>query len=84
MVKKYLYRILLFLLLMMAVGRVLPDPESYINDNMATSFCRFLYGDVNCETMYDTLFYIDMFVILLIAMAVYLVLLNIIKRFRRR
>ena len=47
---------------MMAVGRVLPGPEIYIDGSLATMFCRFLYSDVNCETLYDTLFYIDMFV----------------------
>lgn len=74
----------LFLIVMMAVGRVLPGPESYIDGSLATMFCRFLYSDVNCETLYDTLFYIDMFVILSLAVLIYLAFLNLINRYRKR
>jgi uncharacterized membrane protein YcaP (DUF421 family) len=73
-----------FFLVLLIVGRILGNPELYINESFASKVCEFIYGDVNCETMYDTLFYIDFTTVMLITSLVYIVAVKVIRKIKTR
>lgn len=73
-----------FLLIGMVVGRMLGDPEIYINHGLASLVCNFLYGDVNAETIYDTYFYLDVLTVFAITTAIYLVTMTLIRKIRSK
>ncbi|MRS15027.1 hypothetical protein GJV06_09055 [Enterobacteriaceae bacterium RIT691] len=74
-----LFKVALFLLIGMGVGRALGNPEIYVNHEFASTVCNFIYGDVNAETSYDTYFYIDVLTVVSITTAFYLIFIILIR-----
>lgn len=68
-----------FILLFVCVGRIIPKPFEYINYDFQTRVCDLIYGDRNADTMYDTSFYIDMSVILIITITIYIITMKLIR-----
>lgn len=56
-----------YVVIMIAVGHLLPEPEAYINYDLASKVCKYLYGEVNAESMYDTITNIDFLIIIMIS-----------------
>lgn len=75
---KFIYFILLFI----GIGRVIPKPYEYINYDFQARVCHLIYGDRNADTMYDTSFYIDMGVILIITITIYIITMTLIRKTR--
>lgn len=75
-------KIIFFVLIFVGVGRALPKPDDYISYSFGSKICSLLYGDINADNMYDAYFYIDMTVIMLIAIAVYFITMKLIRKIR--
>jgi hypothetical protein len=73
-------KLIFFILIFVGVGRILPKPDDYINYSFGEKVCTFIYGDINADNMYDAYFYIDMTVIMLIAIAVYFITMKLIRK----
>jgi hypothetical protein len=73
-----------FILIIIGLGHLLPEPESYINYGIASQICVFLYGTVNADSMYDTFSNIDWFVILTTTATVYLLTIMLVRKTRRK
>lgn len=79
---RWFVKIIFFILIFASVGRTLPKPDDYINYNLGSKICSLLYGDINADNMYDSYFYIDMTVIMLIAIAIYFITMKLIRKIR--
>lgn len=53
------------------VGRTLGPAERYLDHDVVSSLCDFIYGDVNAETLYDTYTNIDILIVLTLAAVIY-------------
>lgn len=78
-----LLKIVLFLLIILVVGRSLGPAEKYINHEMALSICNFIYDDVNAEAMYETYTNIDIFTVLTFTTIIYLLTMKLFNKIRK-
>ncbi|ECR8695628.1 hypothetical protein NUZ30_004417 [Salmonella enterica] len=69
---------------MFAVARILGNPENYINHTLASRLALFISGDVNAESIYDAYFYIDFSSVLIIATGIYIVVMKLINKIRKK
>lgn len=60
-----------FLCISILVGRTLGPAERYLDHDVVSSLCDFIYGDVNAETIYDTYTNIDILIVLTLATVIY-------------
>lgn len=72
------------MMMMIAVTQILGNPESYINHTFASKLALFISGDVNAESIYDTYFYIDVFSVLIITIAMYMIAMKLINKIRKK
>lgn len=73
-----------FIIIMFAVARILGNPEIYINHTLASRLALFISGDVNAESIYDAYFYIDFSSVLIIATGIYIVVMKLINKIRKK
>lgn len=74
--------IIYFALLLMVLGHILPEPEEYINYNLAVGVALFLNGNENADSMYDAYSDIDMLIMLSITISLYILTMKLIKKTR--
>ncbi|RDK16569.1 hypothetical protein CEJ32_02670 [Enterobacter sp. 9-2] len=60
-----------FICISIIVGLTLGPAERYLNHDVASSICDFIYGDVNAETIYDTYTNIDILIVLTLTTVIY-------------
>lgn len=78
-----LLKTVLFLLIIFVVGRSLGPAEKYINHEMASSICNFIYGDVNAEAMYETYTNIDVLTVLTFTTIIYLLTMKLFNKIKK-
>ncbi|WP_414165927.1 hypothetical protein ACMGGS_09985 [Superficieibacter sp. BNK-5] len=78
-----LLKAVFFILLSIAVGRLLGKPEDWINDGIADKVACFLYGDVNIESLYDTWFYLSVISVLSMTTLLYIFITMLVKTIKR-
>ena len=66
-----LFKTVWFLCISTLVGRTLGPAERYLDHDVVSSLCDFIYGDVNAETLYDTYTNIDILIVLTLATVIY-------------
>ncbi len=66
-----LFKTVWFLCISILVGRTLGPAERYLDHDVVSSLCDFIYGDVNAETLYDTYTNIDILIVLPLATVIY-------------
>lgn len=66
-----LFKTAWFLCISILVGRTLGPAERYLDHDVVSSLCDFIYGDVNAETLYDTYTNIDILIVLTLATVIY-------------
>ncbi len=66
-----LFKTVWFLCISILVGRTLGPAERYLDHDVVSSLCDFIYGDVNAETLYDTYTNIDILIVLTLATVIY-------------
>ncbi len=66
-----LFKTVWFLCISILVGRTLGPAERYLDHDVVSSLCNFIYGDVNAETLYDTYTNIDILIVLTLATVIY-------------
>ncbi|HGG8852339.1 TPA: hypothetical protein ACJJ1B_003410 [Enterobacter roggenkampii] len=66
-----LFKTVWFLCISILVGRTLGPAERYLDHDVVSSLCDFIYGDVNAETIYDTYTNIDILIVLTLATVIY-------------
>lgn len=66
-----LFKTVWFLCISILVGRTLGPAERYLDHDVVSSLCDFIYGDVNAETLYDTYTNIDILIVLTLAAVIY-------------
>lgn len=72
-----------FIMMMIAVARILGNPEIYINHTLASKLALFICGDVNAESIYDAYFYIDIVSVLTITTGIYVIAIKLISKIRK-
>ncbi|WAH53925.1 hypothetical protein LMA04_07800 [Pseudescherichia vulneris] len=77
-----LIKTLFFILLSIAVGRFLGDPEVWINYDFAEKVAGCIYAGVNAETIYDTYFYISFLTVIFITITIYILVIKLISFIR--
>ncbi|MFO3905908.1 hypothetical protein AAHD62_15455 [Enterobacter hormaechei] len=75
-ISKFIY----FVLLLMFLGHSHPYAELYINEDLATRWALFFYGDEDAESMYDAFTDIDLIIMLSIAIPLYILTMKLIKK----
>ncbi|MBM1022899.1 hypothetical protein EIC82_16490 [Enterobacter sp. A11] len=60
-----------FICISIIFGRTLGPAERYLDHDVASSICDFIYGDVNAETIYDTYTNIDILIVLTLTTVIY-------------
>ena len=73
-----------FFIIMFAVARMLGNPEIYINHTLASKLALLISGDVNAESIYDAYFYIDASSVLVITTGIYIVVMKLINKTRKK
>lgn len=73
-----------FIIMMIAVARILGNPEIYINHTLASKLALLISGDVNAESIYDSYFYIDVISVLIITAGIYIVVMKLINKIRKK
>ncbi len=66
-----LFKTVWFICISIIVGRTLGPAERYLDHDVASSICNFIYGDVNAETIYDTYTNIDILIVLALSTVIY-------------
>ncbi|HHB2582454.1 TPA: hypothetical protein ACIAKG_001863 [Enterobacter roggenkampii] len=66
-----LFKTVWFLCISILVGRTLGPAERYLDHDVVSSLCDFIFGDVNAETLYDTYTNIDILIVLTLAAVIY-------------
>ena len=66
-----LFKTVWFLCISILVGRTLGPAERYLDHDVVSSLCDFIYGDVNAETLYDTYTNIDILIVLALSTVIY-------------
>lgn len=82
-VARKIIKLLYLILIIFCLGHALPGPENYISYDLASKFCRVIYGDVNAESLYDAYSFIDWIIMLFIAITVYIITIKLMKIIRR-
>ena len=77
-------KIIYFILLFLVLGRAFPRPEIYLDYDIARDICRFLFGSVNADTMYDTFFYISLIIVIFLSAVLYIMTLKLISTIRSK
>ena len=77
-------KIIYFLILLLALGHMLPDPELYINYDLARTTAIIINGSENAESMYDAYSLIDWLAILIIITPIYILTMNLIRKIRNK
>ena len=77
-------KIIYFLILLLALGHMLPGPELYINYDVARTTAIIIAGNENAESMYDAYSLIDWLTMLIIATPLYILTMKLIKKLRRQ
>lgn len=77
-------KIILFLLIMIAIGRCLGDPYGWINHDFGYWVVRKIYGneDAGVENIENVFFFISFFFLLAMTTVSYALIIKLIKRFR--
>lgn len=78
-----LFKTVWFLCINIIVGRILGPAERYLDHDVASSICDFIYGDVNAETIYDTYTNIDILIVLTLATIIYRLTTLLLKKIRK-
>ena len=78
-----LFKTVWFLCISIFVGRTLGPAEHYLDYDVASSICNFIYGDVNAETIYDTYTNIDILIVLTLATVIYQLTMLLINKIRK-
>lgn len=75
-----------FITLFVVVGRMIGDPELWINDNMATHIGHIIYGpdEIGADNFYDLYFYIHIITILPIVIFIYVITMKLLKKLRSK
>lgn len=73
-------KIIYFLILLLTVGHILPDPESYISYDLARKTAMLINGNENAESMFDAYSYIDWLTMLIITTSFYILTMKLIKK----
>jgi len=63
---------------------MLGNPEIYINNTLASRLALLISGDVNAESIYDAYFYIDVSSVLVITTGIYIVVMKLINKTRKK
>lgn len=66
-----LFKTVWFICISIIVGRTLGPAERYLDHDVVSSICNFIYGDVNAETIYDTYTNIDILIVLALSTVIY-------------
>ncbi len=74
-------KIIFFIVLMMVIGRLI-NPSAIVGDDNIVRLAIVLHGQANAENVYDTQFYIDFPVILILAIIVYVFVMKLIRIIR--
>lgn len=77
-----LLKIAFFILLSIAVARLLGNPEIWISYDFAEKVAGYIYADINAETIYDAYFYISFVTVIFITITIYILVLKLIKFLR--
>ncbi len=78
-----LFKTVWFLCISILVGRTLGPAERYLDHDVVSSLCDFIYGDVNAETLYDTYTNIDILIVLTLATVIYRLTTLLLKKIRK-
>ncbi|MCR1553256.1 MAG: hypothetical protein NQ098_14280 [Enterobacter cloacae] len=78
-----LFKTASFLLISLMVGRTLGPAEIYLDHDVVSSLCDFIYGDVNAETMYETYTNIDILTVLTITTIIYHLTMLLLNKIRK-
>lgn len=75
-----------FITLFVVVGRMIGDPELWINDNVATRIGHIIYGpdEIGADNFYDLYFYIHIITILPIVIFIYVITMKLLKKLRSK
>lgn len=73
-----------YLLISLAVGRTLGPTTNYLDHDIASAICNFIYGDVNAETMYETYTNIDILTVLSLTTVTYLITMKLLNKIRKQ
>ncbi len=65
-------KIVYFLILIVLTGHLLPEPESYINYDLAVDIALFMHGNESADSMFDAYTGIDLSIILIIVVFCYI------------
>lgn len=76
-------KIIYFLILLLAIGHMLPGPELYINYDLARTTAMIITGNETAESMYDAYSFIDWLTILIITTSFYILTMKLITKLRR-
>ena len=75
-------KIIYLLILLLALGHMLPSPELYINYDLARTTAIIINGSENAESMYDAYSFIDWLIMLIIIIPFYIITMNLIEKIR--
>ncbi len=73
-----------FIMLLVIMGHFFPQPEFYIDNDIARQLAKFISGDINAESVYDAYSYIDWLIMLAIITPVYILTMKLISRVRSK
>lgn len=77
-------KIIYFLILLLAVGHILPGPEIYINYDLVRTTAMIITGNENAESMYDAYSFIDWLTMLIIITPFYIITMNLLEKIRNK
>lgn len=73
-----------YLLISLAIARTLGPTATYLDHDVASAICDFIYGDVNAETMYETYINIDILIVLSLTTVIYLLTMKLFNKIRKK
>lgn len=73
-----------FIIMMIAVARILGNPEIYINHILASKLALLISGDINAESIYDAYFYLDVVSVLIITTGIYIIAIKLLSKIRKK
>ncbi|TCB82839.1 hypothetical protein E0L16_18930 [Enterobacter quasihormaechei] len=73
-----------FVLISFLVGRTLGPSTAYINHDIATAICEFIYDDVNAETMYETYINADILILVTLTTVFYFLTMKLFNKKRNK
>lgn len=75
-------KVIYFILISWVTARTLGSPELWVSHDLTYHLCHFIYGSVNIETIYDTLFYIDLSSVIFITSIIYYLTIKLFRRIK--